>query len=136
MCSSVGLIRIIGPEKMEVTRARLVTSHKAMKRGKTIFLVEFSYLPCVLPFENDIVVELIAQRCGCELRAGKFGQRPEVDTVNDARDVCNKYNDRGRNCDVILHARREDHCCALVTELQNSGDRSVVTFVLPRYPLN
>ena len=60
MCSSVGLIRIIGPEKMEVTRAHLVTSHEAMKRGKTIFLVEFSYLPCVPPFENDIIVELIA----------------------------------------------------------------------------
>lgn len=60
----------------------------------TIFFMHLPDLPGVSAFLDDIVVELIPQSCGSELRSGNFGKWIKIDAIDiQAEDV--EYKEKG-----------------------------------------
>lgn len=74
-------------------------------QAQTIFFMEVLDFECILPFENYIVVKLVAESRSCEFGSGELGQRAKVNAVDCLRDKDdNKQQPDGRG-DIILDAR-------------------------------
>lgn len=73
-------------------------------------------LPCVPPFENHVIVELIPQRGSCKLRAGDMRESIEIDSMDpEANDIGQKA------CDQQLYPR--EHVHDFGSENECSSDR-------------
>jgi hypothetical protein len=89
MCSSLGVIRTIGPverlQSINTSFVHVTIEERASKRY-TILIMKVSYLPEEAASVYDIMVEFIPPRQSSEFRTGDFRKRMKVQSVDTTDD--------------------------------------------------